>query len=713
MKEVIVVESGAKTKTIRRFLRGAYDVIACGGHIMDLADDGLGIDVEQDFAYREKPIEQKGTDKVARVRKRLEDADRVYLGTDPDREGEAIAADLKNHCVPPEADIHRIEFNAIVYHAVKEALENPRDINEDRVEAQRARRAIDRLIGFIISSMAQFDPEGPRCPSVGRVLAPAVSLVVDREREIQEFTPRRYWTIHASLSHEDSDLEATLEGEWSEFDDAKQVVMELQELGSMRVSGCEEDPQDEMNPRPPYTTDALQDEADYLLNFTPDRTMQLAQDLYQGVEIDGESHALITYMRTDSTRLSPTALNLAKKALAERDDTDEEDYRGRQWRPAGAAQDAHEAIRPTHPNEPQFFPGNLEGKLEEPYLELYRLIYFRFLASQMQPAVYHTTVLTLEAGEYEAEAIGHRLKSPGFLRIYRKTHPDHGYEEVELPHFDVQATDEPVNLPLNRAWPEPQTTRAPARFREGSLVRELKQKGIGRPSTYGTILDKIKNRFKYVRKTAGKLRPTKKGENLCDYLHRAYDQVISYEYTAHMEEDLEKIEEGEESYEEYLEREFEWLREPYEYAREHNWLSGNRPTPAQVEYLKELSERTNTDVPDSVYESKKEVSRWIDKLQEAQEAFVRLTHIHKVDVSGVECHRFRLQFNKPLPDEEKDFLKQQKMKYKSGKKGQLPAFQFQRRDRSVVQSLWDRLYERYSGEDSPLEAELRLPGEGD
>ncbi|MFW6457100.1 MAG: type I DNA topoisomerase [Planctomycetota bacterium] len=712
MREVIVVESGAKTKTIRRFLRGTYDVIACGGHIMDLSDDGLGIDVDNNFAYQEQSIKQNGKDKVARVREQLSDADCVYLGTDPDREGEAIAADIENHCVPQGADVHRIEFNAIVYHAVKEALDNPRDVNENRVEAQRARRAIDRLIGFIISSMAQFDPHGPRCPSVGRVLAPAVSLVVDREAEIRDFKPRHYWTIHSRLTHGDRELEAILDGEWEEFEEAKNNVVMLQECGEMQVVECEEDPNDEMNPRPPYTTDALQDEADYLLNFTPDRTMKLAQDLYQGIEIDGQSQALITYMRTDSTRLSPTALNLAKKALAERDDTDESLYRGRQWRPSGAAQDAHEAIRPTKPNEPDFFPDNLEGKVEEPYLELYRLIYYRFLASQMQPAVYHTTHLTLKAEGLTARAEGHRMKSPGFLKIFRKIHPDYGYDEVELPHFEMGPHQEKsVTLSLERAWPEPQKTRAPARYREGSLVRELKSRGIGRPSTYGDILNKIKNRFRYVRKTRGKLRPTEKGEKLCDYLHRAYDQVISYEYTAHMEEDLEKIEGGEESYEEYLQREFEWLREPYEYARKHDWLSGKRPTPAQVEYLRELASRTDTEVPESVYEARKEVSQWIDKLQDAQVPFVRLTHIRKVDVSGVECHRFRLQFNKPLPDEEKDYLKECKMKYKPGKKGRLPALQFQRQNRDVVQSLWDELYERYSADDSPLDAELRLPGE--
>ncbi|MFW6044740.1 MAG: type I DNA topoisomerase [Planctomycetota bacterium] len=706
MKEVIVVESGAKTKTIRRFLQGRYDVIACGGHIMDLPDDELGIEVEKGFEYREEPIRQNGQSKAERVRKRLADADRIYLGTDPDREGEAIAADLKNHCVPAGSEVQRIEFNAIVYHAVKEALENPRDIHEGRVEAQRARRAIDRLIGFIISSVAQFDPDGPRCPSVGRVLAPAVSLVVDREREIEEFTPRRYWTIHAALECEDGEIQADMEGEWDEFDEARERVLSLRKTGSMEVLECDENDTDELNPRPPFTTDALQEEADYLLNFTPDRTMKIAQELYQGVEVDGESQALITYMRTDSTRLSPTALNLAKKALAEREDTNAEMYRGRQWRPPGGAQDAHEAIRPTHPHEPRFFPENLEGKIEEPYLQLYELIYYRFLASQMQPAVYHTTSLTLQGDELSGEAVGHTLKSAGFLTIYHRSHPDHGYEEVDVPHLEPG-----TRLEIMRAWPEHQETRSPGRYREGSLVRELKNRGIGRPSTYGDILNKIKNRFRYVRKARGKLRPTEKGEKLCRYLRRAYEEVISYEYTAHMEEDLEKIEQGEESYGEYLEREFEWLREPYRYARDHGWLSGNRPTPAQVEYLEELADETGIEVPESVFEDKKQVSRWIDKLQEEREPIVRLTHIKKVDVAGVQCYRFRLQFNKPLPDEEKEFLKNRKMKYKSGGKGRLPGFQFQRQDRTVVQELWDELYERYSGADSPLEAELRLPGE--
>jgi DNA topoisomerase-1 len=706
MNEVIVVESGAKTKTIRQFLRGEYDVVACGGHIMDLPEDELGIDVENDFEYRVEPITYQGKSKVETVRDKLEGADRIYLGTDPDREGEAIASDLKEHCVPYGAEVRRIEFNAIVYHAVKEAMDNPREIYDRRVEAQRARRALDRLIGFIISAMAQFDPEGPGCPSVGRVLSPAVSLVVDRESEIDAFEPRNYWTLHASLTHEDEELTADLEGEWEDFDETKETVQRLRDIGSATVTDCEETPDNEFNPRPPYTTDALQDEADYLLGFTPDKTMRLAQELYQGVEIDGRSQALITYMRTDSTRVSPSGMSLAEQALEEREELGGDLYKGRPWRPQGEAQDAHEAIRPTMPEDPDFFPKNLKGELEDDHLELYRLIYIRFLCSQMKPAVYHSTELKLDIGDQSASAVGHRLKEKGFLKLYHEVHPDHGYEEVDLP-----ALEEGTELPVERVWPEPQETRSPARYREGSLVRELKNRGIGRPSTYGDILSKIKRGqggFGYVRKVRRTLRPTDRGQALCQYLHDRYPEVINYEYTAGMEEELEKIEHGENSYEEFLRQEFEWLREPYEHVKEKGWLSGDRPTPAQVRFLKSLARETETEVPEEVLKSKDDVSEWIDRLQEEQDHVITLTDIREVDVGGVDCFRFRLKFNKPLPDEEKEFLKEHKMKYKSGGQDRVPAYQFQRQDYDVVEELWDTLRERYSGSNSPVDAEFEV-----
>jgi len=576
------------------------------------------------------------------------------------------------------------------------------------VEAQRARRVLDRLIGFILSAMSKHDPDGPHLPSVGRVVAPAVSLVVDREEEVEAFEPRKYWILRTELSRGDTSLEADLEGEWDEFERVKEAVARLREQGGMEVVECEEDPEAEDHPLPPYTTDSLQDQADRLLGFTPERTMQLAQQLYEGVEIDGSNRALITYMRTDSTRLSPQALNLAKQALAAREELGEGLYRGRTWQPRGGEQDAHEAIRPTAPEDPELFPRNLEEVLEEPLLELYRLIYVRFLSSQMKPARYHTTELILRGGEHRARARGDELLEPGFLRLYRTLHPEHGREERDLEAFEPG-----TRLSLERAWPEPQQTYPPPRYREGSLVSELKNRGIGRPSTYSDILTKIKAErrgFGYVRKVRGTLRPTSRGRALCEYLHRKFPRVISYEYTARMEEELEAIERGENSYETFLSGEFNWLRETYELTREKSWLSSDRPTPAQIDYLRQLAEQTGVEVPEEAYSAREETSEWIDRLQEEVSPMVRLSDIEQVEVGGVDCYRFRLFFNRPLPDEEKDYLKGLKMKYKRGGEGRPPSYQFQRQNREEVERVRTNLRNRYGGEDSPLEATLEPAG---
>ncbi len=706
MNKVIVVESAAKTKTIRRFLRGEYDVIACGGHIVDLPDDSLGVDIENNFELDTVPIRFRGQDKVKRMRERLADAGEVLLATDPDREGEAIAADLLEHCVPYGAEAKRIEFNAIVYHAVKEALENPREIHENRVQAQRARRALDRLIGFIISSMTQFDPEGPGLPAAGRVMAPAVSLVVDREIEAEKFEVRHYWTLQCALSLEEENLQAQLSGEYEDFELVKNIVKELKEIGNMQVLECDQDPEDKLNPLPPYTTDALQDDADNLLGFTPRRTMHIAQQLYQGVEIDGSSQALITYMRTDSSRVSPYAMGLARQAFENREDTPDELYQGRPWQPGSGQQDAHEAIRPTMPEKPDFFPENLEGKIDEDFLALYKIIYYRFLASQASSALYHRTDLTLQGGDYRAEATGYKLKEEGFLRFYNEFWPRYSHEEVELPDLEFGE-----QLDINKVWPEPEQTYPPPRYREGSLVRELKTKGIGRPSTYGDILQKIKRGrggYGYTNKVRGKLRPTERGFNLCDYLRKKFHQVISYSYTAKMEKNLELIEQGQLSYEDFLKEEFEWLKEPYRITRSEGWLSGDLPSPAQVEYLKKLGEEVDMEIPDEVFKEKSEVSEWIDKLQEQISPVVRIGPIEPADVSGVSCYRFRLYFNRPLPDEEKEFVKKEKMKYQPGGKGRMPAYQFQRQNKERVEELRQELIERYTGENSPLEAEFEV-----
>ncbi len=702
------MESGAKTRTIRGFLGGEYDVVASGGHIVDLPDDELGVDIEQGFSFNVVPIPRGDTDAVDALKTRLADADEVYLATDPDREGEAIAADIRDFAVPSGSAVYRIEFNAIVYPVVREAIENPRSVDEERVEAQRARRSLDRLVGFILSSVAKFDPDGPNVPSVGRVQSPAVRLIVEREREIEAFDVREYWSIHAEIGEDSGSFSGELDGEWDEFEEAKTALAELLDRGAFTVAACTVDSESEQNPLPPYTTDSLQNDADFLLNIPPERTMELAQELYEGVTIgedeDAESEALITYMRTDSTRVSPSALNLAKETLGEREDLGEELYLGRTWEAGGQAQDAHEAIRPTHPEDPAFWPDNLEGELNEQLVRVYSLIYNRFLASQMVPAVYRETTLSLEAGEYSAEAIGNELQEPGFLRVWGEVRPGHQRDEVQLPTPEQGST-----LSVSRAWPEPEETQPPPRYREGSLVSELKNRGIGRPSTYGDVLSKIKRTgFGYVRKVGSTLRPTEKGDALVDYLAAEYPRVVDYEYTARMESDLDRIESGELAYSDFLTAEFEWLEEPYKTAEQNDWLSGDKPTVPQIEFLSDLAEETDTSVPSSVFESKEEVSTWIDKLQAEIEPTVRLTPIHEATVGGVDVYRFRVYFTHSLPDEEYEYLRGKKLKYKSGTPDNPPSFQFQRQDHDVVEERWEDLRARYEQGDVLSEYEFEV-----
>ena len=703
-RRVLVVESGAKTRTIRGFLGGDYDVVASGGHIVDLPEDELGVDVEGDFSFEVEPGDDGRGDAVESLRSKLEGADEVYLATDPDREGEAIAADIRDHAVPEGCAVQRIEFNAIVYHAVKEALENPRTVDEQRVAAQRARRSLDRLIGFILSRVLQFHPEGPHLPSVGRVQSPAVRLVVDREREREAFEIRRFWTASALVSVAEDAFEAELVGEWEEdeFEEVKGVAEALTEGGVFTVTSCEVEERSEQNPLPPYTTDALQNDADFLLGFSPERTMKLAQELYQGVEIgEGDaarSRALITYMRTDSTRVSPSALKWARQALEKHPDLGEALYSGRTWQASGGAQDAHEAIRPTHPEDPELWPENLEDELAPPLLDLYTLIYKRFLASQMAPAVYRTTELRLRSEDHEAEATGNELLEPGFLRVWRAVRPGHGREEVALPQLEVGA-----ELPVERAWPEPRQTWPPSRYREGSLVSELKERGIGRPSTYGDILAKIQpgGGHRYVRKRGKTLRPTDRGERLVDFLAERFPRTVGYDYTLRMEADLDRIESGELTYREYLEQEFAWLREPYREATEHGWMDPDRPGPRMIAFLEELAEETGIEVPEEVFSSKEKVSAWIDRLMDARQPTLRLTAVHEAEAGGVDVHRFRLHCSGSLPDEEHELLTGLGLKYRPGDENRPPGYRYQRQDPSVVREVREEIRDRYSGDDAP------------
>jgi DNA topoisomerase-1 len=692
MKKVIIVESSAKTKTIRQFLRGEYNVIACGGHIVDLPKNDLGIDVVNNFRYNVEPQIYRGRNKVEYLRNNLSSAEKIYIATDPDREGEAIAADIVQHCIPDGISVQRIEFNAIVYHAVKEALENPRNIDQNRVQAQRARRSLDRLIGFILSSMVKFDEEGPNLPAVGRVIAPAVALVVDRENEIDSFIPKKFWTIYALFKHEESVVTGIVDGEWENFESAKAVREKLLSIGSIFVKDCIEIPDNHLNPLPPYSTDALQNDADRILGFSPEKTMTLAQQLYQGVEIEGKSYALITYMRTDSTRVSPTAINLAKKTISENSEFGENYYKGRSWKPNSAAQDAHEAIRPAMPGDIDFSPEFLADKIPENVIALYRLIYFRFLASQMKPAIYRTVKLSLEADGIKATAEGHQLISEGFLKAYRKVQPKHGWEETPIPTIGIDA-----KLKIENVWPEPQKTIPPFRYREGTLVSELKNRGIGRPSTYAATLKKIKD-YRYVQKVGRNLRPTDRGKALCKYFRQHYNNVMSYEYTAEMEIGLSGIEQGSIVYEEYLSREFDWLRKPYQIASRNGWIQSDLPSMRQVELLRKLSNELCVEVPEYIFRSKIHTENCIDeliKLKNQQPVKFNLSQIDNVDVGGHECYRIRFYYNPPLEDDNRNFLKRNRMRYIGPENGNPPCYQFQRQDRKKVEELRTILLDRF------------------
>ena len=692
MKKVIIVESSAKTKTIRQFLRGEYNVIACGGHIVDLPKNDLGIDVDNNFRYNVEPQIYRGRNKVEYLRNNLSNAEKIYIATDPDREGEAIAADIVQHCIPDGISVQRIEFNAIVYHAVKEALENPRNIDLNRVQAQRARRSLDRLIGFILSSMVKFDEEGPNLPAVGRVIAPAVALVVDKENEIDSFSIRRYWLISAQFTHEGSILTGIVDGEWETFEAATKVREKLISLGEFIVKDCNDNPENKLNPLPPYSTDALQNDADRILGYSPEKTMALAQQLYQGVEIEGKSHALITYMRTDSTRISPTAINLAKKTIIENPEFGENYYKGRSWKPNTAAQDAHEAIRPAMPGDIDFSPEFLADRIPENVIALYRLIYFRFLASQMKPAVYRTVKLSLEADGIKATAEGHQLISEGFLKAYRKVQPKHGWEETPIPTIGIDA-----KLKIENVWPEPKETIPPFRYREGTLVSELKNRGIGRPSTYAATLKKIKD-YRYVIKVGRNLKPTDRGKALCKYFRQHYNNVMSYEYTAEMEKGLSDIEKGSNNYENFLLREFAWLRSPYETVSRNGWFNRDLPSIHQVEFLKRLSGELNIEVADDVFVSRMQTQSHIDKLisiQNEQPAEFKISPIDNVDVGGLECYRIRLYYTPPLEDDNRIFLKTNRMRYIGPENGNPPCYQFQRQDRRIVDELRTILLDRF------------------
>src|SRR6478736_2967441 len=563
-KNLVIVESPAKAKTINKYLGKDYLVKASIGHIKDLPSKGLGVDVEHNFepTYELIPDSKKRNNKriVAELKKAAKEAEAIYLAADPDREGEAICQHLAEEIVPkkPAKPAFRVMFNEITKRAVNEAFEHPRKIDENLVDAQQARRVLDRLVGYKVSPLLCRTIGGRL--SAGRVQSVALRMVVEREREIEQFIKTEYWTIAANLSSKlppafDARLfkvgEQTVKTSGFDQDLKKtEILIQDQTLADQFVAEAQQQSfvvsdvttkERKRNPVPPFITSKLQQEASRKLGFAVKRTMMIAQHLYEGVEIGAEgSVGLITYMRTDSTRVGEAALGEVRQFIGGQYGAAYLPEKAVHYRSKKDAQDAHEAIRPT---EVARTPDSLAKFLKPEELKLYRLIWQRSVASQMTPAIFDQTTIDIEAGRFIFRATGSVQKFDGFLKIYQEGR-DEKAEEDEEAERTLPLVEKGETLALNKITPEQHFTDPPPRFTEATLVKALEEKGIGRPSTYAAIMTTILAR-EYVEKREGRFHPTELGKTVNDLLiEGGFADLFNVTYTARMEEELDHVEEG-------------------------------------------------------------------------------------------------------------------------------------------------------------------------
>ncbi len=549
-RNLVIVESPAKAKTIGKYLGKQYVVKASLGHVKDLPKKDLAVDVEHDFTPVYEVIEGKRK-LIAELKQEAKKSDTVYLAADPDREGEAICYHLQEELQDGKkgAKIFRVMFNEITKSAIQKAFEKPAAVNLHLVDAQQARRVLDRLVGYKISPLLW--DKVRRGLSAGRVQTVALRLIVDREREIRAFQKREYWTIDAHLAgKKPPQLSAHLAKKNNENVEipneasAQTIVTTLD--GASYVVKSVTNREKRRNPVPPFTTSTLQQEAARKLRFSVKRTMMLAQKLYEGVELGSDEGpvGLISYMRTDSTRVSNDALDEVRGMIAERYGADYRPASPNVYKSKKDAQDAHEAIRPTSSLRT---PESVEKYLQEDEMKLYRLIWMRFVASQMTPAVFDQTTIDVEAkgkdgAMYLFRATGSVPKFDGFLRIYEEGKDQKDEEDEELKHR-LPAVTEGEALKLRSIEPEQHFTEPPPRFTEATLVKELEADGVGRPSTYASILSTIQER-EYVNKEGGKFIPTELGMVVTDLLLENFNDLFDVNYTARMENELDGIEEG-------------------------------------------------------------------------------------------------------------------------------------------------------------------------
>ena len=552
-KTLVIVESPAKATTINKYLGKEYVVKASLGHVKDLPKSKLGVDIEHDFepTYVESP----GKDKVIKeLRAAAKTADKIFLAADPDREGAAICQHLKEILDGKKSNVFRVLFNEITPKAIKAAVANPGLINQNVVDAQQARRILDRIVGYQVSPLLW--DKVRRGISAGRVQTVALRLIVEREQEILAFKPEEYWSITAKLEgHQPPPFEARLakiQGKTASVTNQAEADHILSNLKTATFNVDSVVTKEKKRfPVPPFTTSKLQQEAARKLRFTVKKTMMLAQRLYEGIEVgaaepaggaeaEGGRVGLITYMRTDSPRISDDAMQMVRSYVS---DVYSDKYLPEKpiiYKGKKDAQDAHEAIRPTFVGRT---PDDLKSMLSDDEYKLYKLIWTRFTASQMNPAIYDQTSAEITAGDYMFRASGRVLKFDGFLKVYEETadedlKPAEDEEDITLP--PLMAGESLRTLEIN---PKQHFTEPPPRYTEASLVKTLEEKGIGRPSTYATILTTIQDR-EYVHKDQGKFRPTELGTVVTTMLVRHFEEIFDVQYTARMEEELDEVEEG-------------------------------------------------------------------------------------------------------------------------------------------------------------------------
>ena len=546
--DLVIVESPSKAKTIGKYLGPGYEVKASMGHVRDLPKSKIGVDIEGGFVPQYQPIKGK-EDVISDLKKAAKKSGRVYLATDPDREGEAISWHLKELLDIPDDKTYRVTFNEITKKVVNDSIAAPRAIDQNLVDAQQARRILDRIVGYELSPLLWRKIR--RGLSAGRVQSVATRLVAEREEEIRAFVPQEYWTIEAELERVRPNLggfKAQFYGrekkmELRSREEAEEVV---RAVSAAPFSVTRVKRQDKLrNPAPPFTTSTLQQEASRKLNMTPARTMSIAQQLYEGVDITGEGTVgLITYMRTDSLRLSEEAIAAAKGFIESRYGKEYYPAQARRYKTKGNAQDAHEAIRPS---DVTLTPEDVKKDLTSEQYRLYRLIWGRFLACQMASAVYDSVSIEAQSAGYTFRASHSELKFSGFTAVYEEGRD----EDDEAPQSPLPDLREGEPLDRKGLKQDQHFTQPPTRYTEATLIKALEEKGIGRPSTYAPTISTILNR-EYVVKEGKYLRTTPLGEVVTGLMKDKFNDIVDYAFTAQMEERLDKVEEGEANWKKVL-----------------------------------------------------------------------------------------------------------------------------------------------------------------